>query len=227
MGKWRRHIFEGVAADVEGDRNGPAKGSMLKGPWRDLDPKHQAAWLYGLGDRAIVYFWKTKGKMMPHSEPWRGVATELLEKFKAATGGPTKAALEPYMRSVTCPDCKGARLNARARSVRVGGKSLVELGSLPIGRVARFFDALAGQPAQDITPEDSATALDALSTTIAEELLKEIRGRLGFLTAPRRRSRAARPSGSGWPARSARVWWGCSTSSTSPRSASTLATMTG
>jgi excinuclease ABC subunit A len=182
MGKWRKHIFEGVAADLESDRKGPAKGTVLKAPWRDLDPKHQAAWLHGLGDRPIVYFWKVKGKMMPHSEPWRGVATELLEKFKGATGGPIKAALEPYMRSVTCPDCKGARLNARARSVRVGGKSLVELGSMPIGRVARFFDALAGQPANDITAEDAATPLDALSTTIAEELLKEIRGRLGFLT---------------------------------------------
>jgi excinuclease ABC subunit A len=172
MGKWKRHIFEGVAANVEADRDGPAKGTMLKGPWRDLDPKYQTAWLYGLGDRAIVHYWKSKGKMLPHSEPWKGVATELLDKFKAATGGPVKAALEPYMRSVTCPDCKGARLNPRARAVRVGGKSLVELGSMPIGRVARFFDALAGQPAKDLKPEDAATPLDALSTTIAEELLK-------------------------------------------------------
>jgi excinuclease ABC subunit A len=182
MGKWRRHIFEGVATDLEADRDGLPKGSMLKGPWSDLDPKHQTAWLYGLGDRPVVFFWKSKGKMFPHSEPWRGVATELLEKFKAATGGPARAALEPYMRSVTCPDCKGARLNPRARAVRVGGKSLVELGSMPIGRVARFFDALAGQPSKDLAPEDAATPLDALSTMIAEELLKEIRGRLGFLT---------------------------------------------
>ena len=182
MGKWRRHLFEGVSANLEADPGGPPKGAMLKGPWRDLGPKWRAAWLHGLGDRPIVFYWKSKGKRFAHSEPWKGVATDLLEKFKGATGGPTRAALEPYMRSVTCPDCQGARLNPRARAVRVGGKSLVELGSMPIGRVARFFDALAGQPAPDLPPEDAATPLDALSTTIAEELLKEIRGRLGFLT---------------------------------------------
>ena len=86
------------------------------------------------------------------------------------------------MRSMTCPDCQGARLNPRRRAVRVGGKTLVELGALPIGEVARFFDALAGQPAADLADDDGPTPLDPLSRTIAEELLKEIRGRLGFLT---------------------------------------------
>ena len=181
MGKWRRHLFEGVADNLESDRGGPPKGAMLKGPWRDLDPKWRSAWLQGLGDRALVFYWKTKGKPWPHAETWPGVATELLAKFKGSTGQ-ARASLEPYMRSVTCPDCNGARLNARARAVRVGGKSLVELGSAPIGRIARFFDSLAGHPAADLAPEDAATPLDALSTTIAEELLKEIRGRLGFLT---------------------------------------------
>ena len=181
MGKWRRHIYEGVAANLEADPDGPPKGAMLKGAWRDLDPKWRSAWLHGLGDRALVFYWKTKGKRMPHSETWKGVATELLEKFRGSQNGPTRAALEPYMRSVTCPDCKGGRLNPRARAVRVGGKGLVELGSMPIGRVGRFFDALAGQPRQDSRPEDAATPLDPLSTIIAAELLKEIRGRLGFL----------------------------------------------
>ena len=57
---------------------------------------------------------------------------------------------------MTCPDCQGARLNPRARAVRVGGKTLVELGAMPIGRVARFFDALAGQPAADLDGPTSA-----------------------------------------------------------------------
>ncbi len=47
------------------------------------------------------------------------------------------------MRSMTCPECGGARLNPRARAVTVGGKSLVTIGAMPIGDVARFFDALA------------------------------------------------------------------------------------
>ena len=180
MGKWRRHLFEGVALNLEGDKGGPAKGTMLKGPWRDLSPAAQAAWLDGLGERALVLHWKDKTKRWAHAEKWPGILADLTARFHESKGT-ARAGLEAYMRSMTCPDCHGARLNPRARAVRVGGKTLVELGSIPIARVARFFDALAGQPAADLPPEDQATPLDDLNRTIAEELLKEIRGRLGFL----------------------------------------------
>jgi excinuclease ABC subunit A len=86
----------------------------------------------------------------------------------------------------------------------VGGKTLVELGALPIGAVARFFEVLAASPGgEDQTsptrrrgPQANGTAplqpdapssvegvvpLDRVSRTIAEELLKEIRARLTFL----------------------------------------------
>ncbi|MBX6312073.1 MAG: excinuclease ABC subunit UvrA [Isosphaeraceae bacterium] len=182
MGKWRRHLFEGVAANLEADSDGPPKGTMLKGPWRDLDPKWRHAWLYGTGDRPIVCRWRNKGRTWSHAEKWAGVANELLAKFKESSGGPYRAMLEPYMRSMPCPDCRGARLNPRARAVRVGGKTLVDLGAMPIGKVARFFEALAGQPPADLADDERPVPLDPLSQTIAEELLKEIRGRLRFLT---------------------------------------------
>ena len=182
MGRWRRHIFEGVAANLEADKGGPKKGTMLKGPWKDLDPKARQAWLQGTGERVIVHHWKGRGKTWSHAEKWPGVVDELLAKYRGATGGPSKAKLEPYMRSVPCPDCGGSRLNPRARAVRVGGRTLAQIGSMPIGRLVRFCDDLAGFGAQDIEPDERATPLDALSRLIAEELLKEIRGRLGFLT---------------------------------------------
>jgi excinuclease ABC subunit A len=182
MGRWRRHVFEGVAANVEADPDGPAKGTMLKGPWKDLDPKWRRAWLDGLGDRQVVLYWKTKGKVWSHAEQWKGIATDLLERFKSSNGSTARAQLEPYMRTQTCPDCRGARLNPRARAVRVGGQTLVRVGSWPIGKVAGFFDALAGEEAEGLDPDERPTPLDPLSRTIAEELLKEIRGRLRFLT---------------------------------------------
>jgi excinuclease ABC subunit A len=182
MGKWRRHIFEGVAANIEADRDGPPKGSMLRTPWQDLNRKWQRVWLQGTGERMIVHHWKNRGRIWSHAEKWNGVANDLLARFRGAAGGPTRAKLEPYMRSITCPECNGARLNPRARAVRVGGKTLVQIGAMPIGQLARFFDDLAGQPPDDVARDERAEPLDALSATIAEELLKEIRGRLGFLT---------------------------------------------
>ena len=73
--------------------------------------------------------------------------------------------------------------------------------------------------------------------TIAEELLKEIRARLTFLIdvglhyltldRGRRRSPAARPSASAWPARSALGSSACCISSMSRRSACIRATTIG
>ncbi len=180
LGKWRRHLFEGVAANLESDPDGPPKGKMLKGPWRDLDERWRRAWLHGTGDRVIVHRWKSKSKVWSHAEKWRGVANELLDKYRGASGGPVRAQLEPFMRSMTCPDCQGSRLNPRARAVTVGGQSLVGLGALPIGEVARFFDHLAEGPREDGQAE-GIVPLDPVSRTIAEELLKEIRARLTFL----------------------------------------------
>ena len=174
IGKWRRHLFESVARNLEADKGGPPKGAMLKAAWSDLDPKWRDVWLNGLGDRVIVAHFPGKGKTWAHKQTWPGVANDLMDKYKGATGGPAKAMLEPYLKSMTCPDCGGARLNPRARAVRVGGRTLVEVGTMPIGDATRFFDGLADGSA--------AAPLDALSATIAEELLKEIRGRLGFLT---------------------------------------------
>src|SRR4051794_8352380 len=61
LGKMRRQLFEAVAANLESDPDGPPKGSMLKGPWRDLDPKWRDAWLHGLNGRKVVVYYKHKG----------------------------------------------------------------------------------------------------------------------------------------------------------------------
>jgi len=142
VGRWRRHLFEGLAANVEAGPDGPPKGAMLKGPWRDLDEKWRHAWLYGTGDRMIVHRWRNRSKVWSHAEKWIGVANELLAKYGGGAG-PLRSQLEPFMRSMTCPGCSGTRLNARARAVKVGGRTLVELGAMSIDQVARFFDMLA------------------------------------------------------------------------------------
>jgi excinuclease ABC subunit A len=185
IGRWRRHLYEGLAANLEADPDGPPKGSMLRGPWRNLDEKWRRAWLYGTGDRIIVHRWKSRSKVWSHAEKWVGIANDLLARYRGASGGPVRSQLEPYMRSMTCPECAGTRLNPRARAVKVGGKTLVELGAMPIGQVSRFFDALAeggaGSPAAGAGSPIDFVELDIVSRTIAEELLKEIRARLTFL----------------------------------------------
>src|SRR5207302_2940900 len=135
-------------------------------------PEEHRNWLlHGAGDRHITYAWKQRHGLWKHGGKWEGIIPQLLSSFKKTAAGPRRMQLEKYMRVVRCPTCQGQRLNAQARAVRVGGKTLVEVCAQPIGDLEPWFAA-------DGPLERS---LDAVQRTIAAEVFKEIRGRLGFL----------------------------------------------
>ena len=112
MGRWRKHIYEGVADTLDID---------LKTPWRDL-PAEQRQWLlHGSGDRHITFVWKQRGGgVWKHGGTWEGIVPQLLSSFKKTAAGPRRMQLEKYMRVVRCLTCKGQRLNPQARAVPRG-----------------------------------------------------------------------------------------------------------
>lgn len=137
MGRWRKHIFEGVARTF---------GINLKTPWRDLPDEQRSLILYGAGDRHITFEWKQRGGgVWKHGGKWEGIVPQLLSSFKKTAAGPRRLQLEKYMRVVRCPTCQGQRLNVQARAVRVGGKTLVEVCAMPVGELAEWFEA-RGEP---------------------------------------------------------------------------------
>src|SRR5213080_2285208 len=99
-------------------------------------------------------------------------AAQLLSSFKKTAAGPRRLQLEKYMRVVRCPACHGQRLNPQARAVRVGGKTIVEVCAWPVGDVAAWLDPDTGELEKRLTPIEKA---------IGGEVLKELRGRVGFL----------------------------------------------
>jgi excinuclease ABC subunit A len=163
MGRWRKHIYEGVAKTL---------GINLKTPWDKLPQEHSDLLLYGSGDRHITFEWKQRGGgVWKHGEKWEGIIPQLLSSFKKTAAGPRRMQLEKYMRVVRCPTCQGQRLNAQARAVRVGGKSLVEVCAMPVGELGSWLEPGTGLE----------NALTPIHLAIAGEVLKELRGRVGFL----------------------------------------------
>lgn len=74
--------------------------------------------------------------------------------------------LARYRGKTICPDCHGSRLRREATYVKVGGKSITDLVTLPVHELLTWFDKLE---------------LDERETKIAERILIEIRSRLRFL----------------------------------------------
>jgi len=156
-GRWRRHIYQGVADHV---------GFDLHTPWKDLPKKARDALLYGTGEEHITFKWRYYGRYWKHGGTFDGVIAELKQKYKQAKSAGVRAWYEKYMRQRPCPDCNGARLNAQARAVRVAEKNIQEVTGMAIKQAAEFFDNLQ---------------LNDTEQLIATEVLKEIRNRLSFL----------------------------------------------
>jgi excinuclease ABC subunit A len=76
--------------------------------------------------------------------------------------------LSKYRGYAECPDCRGQRLRAEARAVRIDGKNVCQATALTIAEAKEFFDALKLSPMQE---------------EIAGPILTEVRQRLSFLVA--------------------------------------------
>ncbi len=158
IGRWRRHIYAGVAKHV---------GFDLATPWGKLPQEARDALLYGTADEHITFEWKWRGGIWRHGGTFEGVIAELEDKYRKAKASFVRRYYEKYMRRSRCSTCKGARLNAQALAVRLGASSITDVESRSIAEAIEFCQTLQLTPTQQ---------------KIAEEVLKEIRNRLQFLT---------------------------------------------
>jgi excinuclease ABC subunit A len=74
--------------------------------------------------------------------------------------------LSRYRKYVSCPACRGTRLNQRALSVKIDGRSIGEVARMTVREASAFFRSLK------LTPYE---------TQVAEKLVVEIQNRLKFL----------------------------------------------
>ncbi len=74
--------------------------------------------------------------------------------------------LDKYRGYVTCPSCRGARLRQEALAVEIDGQNIGGVVSMTVSRALKFFDLLR---------------LEGEKAVIAEQVLAEIRKRIGYL----------------------------------------------
>ena len=176
LGSWKRHIFQGVADTMERKLD-LEEGALLETPWEDLAEAHRQLWLWGTGEEHITYTWRTGRATQKYGGEFEGIIPELLEKYRTTQSQMQVRQLEKYMRVMDCPDCDGRRLNAQACAVRLtsthprfasaASKTLPEVCGLAVDEASDFFEGLELSESQQL---------------IAAEALKEVRGRLGFLS---------------------------------------------
>jgi excinuclease ABC subunit A len=202
VGRWRRHLYEGVARAIEQETGMPAD-AFLKTPWKDLPDQARTLWLHGMGNRHITFAWRHRGGVWKHGGTWAGFLPELLQDYVKAKNPMRRRQLEKFMATVRCSSCEGTRLNPQARHVRIESRSW---GGSPESSARRPKRTATGCRSRQSDrphcsldsprlslPDVCALAIDdaarffndlVLTETqrlIAAEALKEIRGRLRFL----------------------------------------------
>jgi len=118
-------------------------------PWRELPEAARETVLRGKGAFAGVYGFFAQMER---------------KKYKLHV----RVMLSKYRGYAECPDCRGQRLRAEARSVRINGQNICQVTALTIAQAKEFFDALR---------------LSQMQEEIAGSILEEIRQRLSFLDA--------------------------------------------
>ena len=155
--RWRLHLYEGVAEHL---------GFSLDTPWKKLSREHRDRFLHGLGAEKIEFTYTNQnGYSWSHNDRYDGAQQYLEERFHSSNAR-ARRQLAGYARSEICPTCSGGRLKKQALAVSIDGENLPRLTALPIERCRHFFDLLQ---------------LGGNKALIAEDALKEIRGRLGLL----------------------------------------------
>ncbi|OAI53457.1 hypothetical protein AYO47_00840 [Planctomyces sp. SCGC AG-212-M04] len=206
VGRWRKHIFEGVGKAIESLTDMPA-GSFLKTPWNELPEKARDYFLYGTGDKHITFAYRHSGGVWKHGGTWSGFVTELLEDYRKAKNPMRRRQLEKYMDFVPCTICHGTRLNEQARSVRITSRRAPVVddgeagatpkrrskktgvaaavvngdGTLPVTTQALSLPEVCNLTIEEAREFCSDLVLDETQQFIAVDCLKEITGRLGFL----------------------------------------------
>ncbi len=137
-------------------------------PWKKLGKRKQEQVLYGVGGKRISVEWGTRGSESHGKWAMRfeGVIPNLVRKFHETSSESARDQYRRFFTEQSCDRCGGRRLRRESLAVVVSDKNIAEVTAMTVQEAAAHFDALE---------------LTGNRKTIAEGVLREIHGRLGFL----------------------------------------------
>ena len=141
-------------------------GFSLSTPWQELSKDAKDVILNGTGTEKLELTYDRGNGHGVLKQPWEGILPNVSRRFAETQSEWAKKELEECMASKPCPHCKGQRLSDVSRAVTVGGMAIWQFCELNVNQALDFINGLQ---------------LDGAQAQIADQILKEIKARLGFL----------------------------------------------
>ena len=152
---WNRPKYRSWITDLK--RQSKALSIPMDTPWQDLTADLQELLLYG-----------DQRTSNSGGSGFHGIYGFFAEMERKKYKLHVRVMLSKYRGYATCPECRGQRLRAEARSVRISGKNICEVSALTISAAHKFFGTLT---------------LSQMHQEIAGPILEEVRERISFLDA--------------------------------------------
>ncbi|MBR2304167.1 MAG: excinuclease ABC subunit UvrA, partial [Ruminococcus sp.] len=141
-------------------------GIDLNKPVKDLSKDELDVFLYGTQGQKLKLSRSTKFMNVDYSSAFEGVIPNLERRYRETASDWAKADIESSMSDVPCPVCNGERLKKESLSVTVNDLNISELCHKSVSNAYRFFENIK---------------LSKRDSIIGENIIKEIKSRLGFL----------------------------------------------
>ncbi len=134
--------------------------------WEKLPKKQRDLLLYGSRTKAMTVAWNSAKIQGEFTRTHEGLINTLMRRYRETKSEGQKKYYAAFMTSATCPSCEGKRLKDEVLHVHIQKKSIIDVTAMTVEQAYDFVRYL------DLTGNQQL---------IAEELLKEIGDRLGFL----------------------------------------------
>jgi excinuclease ABC subunit A len=142
-------------------------GFNLNTPIEKMNKEQLNVILYGTDIKINYnYISKSNESSWEYSGRFKGVIPNLEKLYNETESESKREEITKFMKEKPCEKCKGNRLKKEALSVKINGKSIMDICNLPIDQTIDFFNKI------------NLTQNEAI---ISKQILKEIKSRLEFL----------------------------------------------
>ncbi|MBR5317323.1 MAG: excinuclease ABC subunit UvrA, partial [Lachnospiraceae bacterium] len=138
----------------------------LDTPFEDYPQEVKDVLLYGTGGQEVMVYYKGQRGEGTYAVAFEGLIKNVERRYRETFSESSKQEYESFMRITPCKECKGMRLKRSSLAVTICDKNIYEITNLSIGNLQEFLNTME---------------LSKRQQTIGQQVLKEIRARVGFL----------------------------------------------
>lgn len=139
----------------------------LDTPFEDYPKEIHDILIYGTNGEKVSVKYKGQRGVGVYDVAFEGLIKNVERRYRETSAESTKTEYETYMRFTPCATCHGQRLKKESLAVTVGDKNIYEMTELSVRDLMDYLDELK---------------LTDTQYAIAKEILKEIKGRIKFLS---------------------------------------------